>query len=52
MSLSDFWECSLWEFSAAVDGWNKAQGGDEDAPEVSDDAMQGYEKLLQDRGYR
>lgn len=29
MSMSDFWACSLWEFSAAVRGWNKSQGGEE-----------------------
>jgi hypothetical protein len=28
MSMTDFWNCSLWEFAAAVEGWNKAQGGD------------------------
>ncbi len=25
--------CSLWQFAAAVDGWNAANGGDEAMPE-------------------
>jgi hypothetical protein len=29
--------CSLWQFSAAVDGWNKAHGG-EPKPEAPSDA--------------
>lgn len=29
MSMDDFWNCSPFEFAAAVDGWNRAQGGDD-----------------------
>lgn len=37
MSMADFWACSLWEFACAVDGWNRAHGGD-DRPGPPSDA--------------
>lgn len=48
MSLADFWDCSLWEFAAAVDGWNRAQGGDQPEPM----SPERYEALLEKHGYR
>lgn len=48
MSMADFWACSLWEFTAAVDGWNRAQGGASDAnPMTGED----YDALLKKAGY-
>lgn len=36
----------LWEFAACVDGWNRAQGGEDKPPFMSDDrfdaATEGY----------
>jgi hypothetical protein len=46
--MSDFWAMSLWEFAAAVDGWNRAQGGDA-TPGMS---VERYDELLQKHGYR
>ena len=48
MSLSDFWKCSLWEFGAAVDGWNKAQGNEETPQEMTEER---YEEMLASAGY-
>jgi hypothetical protein len=50
MSMADFWDCSLWEFSAAVAGWNKAQSGDGDKPAAM--TPQRYDELLELHGYR
>lgn len=47
MSLSDFWECSLWEFAAAVHGWNLAQSG-EPEPLTGEE----YDRMLEKKGYR
>lgn len=48
MSMTDFWNCSLWEFAAAVEGWNnKAQGGD--APDPM--SIDRYDEILKERGY-
>lgn len=49
MSLADFWTCSLWEFSAAVAGWNRSQSGDEPSKGMTPET---YEKLLAKHGYR
>lgn len=48
MALSEFWACSLWEFSCAVDGYNRAQGGDD-----QQDGMSGarFDEILAARGY-
>lgn len=27
----------LWQFTACIDGWNRAQGGDDRPPPMSDD---------------
>jgi hypothetical protein len=47
MSMTDFWNCSLWEFAAAVEGWNKAQGGG--APDPM--SIDRYDEILKERGY-
>lgn len=47
--MADFWDCSLWEFSAAVAGWNKAQSGGDEAPAMSAET---YMNLLEQHGYR
>lgn len=28
-------DLSLWEYAAAMDGWNRAQGGEEEAPDLT-----------------
>lgn len=49
MSMADFWACSLWEFQAAVSGWNRSQGGDDTVEEMSEVR---YEEMLRENGYR
>lgn len=48
MPLSEFWACSLWEFGCAVDGYNRAQGGD-GAPDGM--SPERYDELLAEHGY-
>ncbi len=48
MSMVDFWNCSLWEFTAAVEGWNRAQGGDDPTPTMTPER---YDELLAQHGY-
>lgn len=49
--MADFWECSLWEFHAAVDGWNKANTpkGKGKNPGMS---AEEYDAYLERKGYR
>lgn len=49
MSMTDFWDCSLWEFSAAVAGFNKANSGGDQPEHMS---VERYEELLGEHGYR
>ncbi len=44
MSMSDFWNCSLWEFSAAVAGWQRAQGGEEKPEPMSAETFEALKK--------
>lgn len=37
MSVQEMNEHSLWEFAAAVDGFNRAQGGEEPLPEMTNE---------------
>lgn len=48
MPLSEFWDCSLWEFSCAVAGYNRAQGGDDQLEGMS---AERYDEILAERGY-
>lgn len=48
MSLSDFWNCSLWQFAAAMEGWNRAQSGG-DKPERM--TAETYDELKKKYGY-
>lgn len=48
MSMEDFWNCSLWEFGAAIEGWNRAQSGD-DRPEPM--TSETYDTLKKKYGY-
>lgn len=37
-----------WQFAAAVDGWNKAQGGDDKPTPMSNDR---FDSILKSKGY-
>lgn len=41
-------ELSLWQFAAAVDGWNRAQSGGADKPEPMTSAE--FDELLKKNG--
>jgi hypothetical protein len=40
MGQADFWNCSLWEFSAAVTGWKRANGQGESTEAPTEDEFQ------------
>jgi hypothetical protein len=47
MSLAEFWHCTPWQFAAAVNGWNKSQGG-EDKPDPPSEAE--FEAMIEEVG--
>lgn len=48
MSMADFWDCSLWEFECAVEGYRKANTVD-DKPQAM--TPERYEELCRQHGY-
>lgn len=48
MPPSDFWRCSLWEFSAALSGWAKANGAEEKLEAPSDEE---FDAMLERHGF-
>jgi hypothetical protein len=48
MSMEDFWDSTPWQFAAAVEGWNKAQGGEDKPPPMSPER---FDQILKERGY-
>lgn len=52
MSMSDFWDCSLWEFNAVVTGWNRAQSGGGQKGSNRGMTSEQYEEMLERKGYR
>lgn len=47
MTQEEFWWSTPWQFAAAVNGWNKSQGGGDKPPPMSDAT---YEALLAEIG--
>lgn len=49
MSQEEFENSSPWEFAAKVDGWNKAQGSDDDNPPAM--TPEEFDEILKRKGY-
>lgn len=50
--MSDFWDCSLWQFNAQVSGWNQAQSGQGGKGSKRGMTAEQYEEMLERKGYR
>lgn len=48
MSMSDYWNCSQWEFACAVAGYQKANSVDDEPAGMSTER---YEELCLQNGY-
>lgn len=48
MSMTDFWQCSLWEFICNVEGFRKANSSENEVEPMS---FERYDEFIREHGY-